>query len=385
MIASRLCTLKRPACVRSLSALPGIDPTNIRVTKTTTPREKVAKEKLVFGQTFTDHMLTVDWHQDRGWARPEITPYGPMSIDPAASVFHYALECFEGMKAYKDADGEIRLFRPDLNMERMNNSMERLSLPTFDGDAMTECLKELIRIDADWIPQGEGYSLYIRPTGISTHPNIGVSTPSSARVFIILCPVGPYYPEGFNPISLYADTENIRAWPGGMGNKKVGGNYAPTIMPAFEAANKGYSQVLWLYGEDHQVTEVGTMNLFFFWKNENGETELVTAPLSRGDILPGVTRRSVLELARSWGEFKVTERNITMAEVTTAIKEGRMIEAFGSGTAAVLSPIKLIAYKGVDYSIPLASGNSGELCNRLWQTITSIQDGRLEHEWSVVV
>jgi branched-chain amino acid aminotransferase len=268
----------------------------------------------------------------------------------------------------------------------MNNSMERLSLPTFDGDAMTECLKELIRIDSDWIPEGEGYSLYIRPTGISTHPSIGVSTPTSARVFIIMSPVGPYYPEGFAPVSLYADTENVRAWPGGMGDKKVGGNYAPTIMPQSQAAKKGYSQILWLYGEDHQVTEVGTMNLFFFWHNEDGEKELVTAPLSRGDILPGVTRRSVLELARQWGDFKVSEKNITMAEVTTAIKEGRMIEAFGSGTAAVLSPIKLIAYHGTDYEIPLAAGNSGELCHRMWQTITSIQDGRIEHPgWSVVV
>jgi len=266
-------------------------------------KQKLPNEELLFGKTFTDHLLEIDWDSENGWSAPQIIPFDDLKIHPAASSLHYGLQCFEGMKAYVDDNSDVRLFRPDKNMERMNTSCERLFLPNFDGEELTECIKELIKVDRSWIPEGEGYSLYIRPTAISTHPYLGVTKPENAKVFVILSPVGPYYPSGFAPVKLFADNRNVRAWPGGIGYAKAGGNYAPTIGPQTEAAEKGYSQVLWLFGEDDQVTEVGTMNMFTFWINEEGEKELVTAPLD-GTILPGVTRDSILQLAREWGEFK---------------------------------------------------------------------------------
>jgi len=364
-----------------------IDVSKLEITLTTEPKTQLPKEQLTFGTTFSDHMLEVDWTAEEGWGAPKISPYHNLSVDPAASVFHYALECFEGMKAYRDDEGNVRMFRPDCNMERMNTSMERLALPNFDGDGLVECMKELLKIDKDWIPQGEGYSLYIRPTGISTHPCVGVARAASAKIYVILSPVGPYYPEGFAPVKLLAGDEYVRAWPGGTGDTKIGGNYGPTILPQSEAAAKGFQQLMWLFadGDEHLVTEVGTMNVMFVWTNLDGELELVTAPLNRGDILPGVTRRSVLELVEGWGTMKVTERNITMREVVAAVDEGRMVEAFGCGTAVVVSPIELINYNGKDLQIPLELGNVGKTAQRLWDEITGIQLGRIEHEWSVKV
>lgn len=385
MIASSLLRRAQPAVVRSFSSLPSIDPAAMSISRTATPKTKLPNEELTFGSTFSDHMLEIDWNVNTGWQAPQIGPYRPLQLDPASTSLHYALQCFEGMKAYLDDDNCIRLFRPECNMERMNDSMKRLFLPSFDEEAFLECIKELVKVDKDWIPKGEGYSLYIRPTGISTHPYLGVGASNDAKLYVILSPVGPYYPTGFAPVSLLADTQNVRAWPGGTGSSKVGGNYGPTILPQVEAAKQGYSQVCWLFGEDHEITEVGTMNLFFVWKTKEGGTELVTAPLSRGDILPGVTRRSVLELAREWGDYEVSERNITMSEVVAAVDEGRIIEAFGSGTAAVLSPIKLIHYNGVDLNIPLECGQSGALCQRLWNEITGIQTGKIDHPWSVKI
>lgn len=369
--------------IRRFSA--SINPAALDVTRTSTPKTKLPNEELTFGASFTDHMLEIDWDVDSGWKAPKIIPYGPLQIDPAATSLHYALQCFEGMKAYVDDNDSIRLFRPDKNMIRMNNSMKRLFLPEFDEDAFLECIKELIKVEKDWIPRGEGYSLYVRPTGIATHPYLGVGAATQAKLYVILAPVGPYYPTGFAPVSLLAGDEYVRAWPGGTGDSKVGGNYGPTILPQMEAAKRGYSQVLWLFGEEHFITEVGTMNLFFCWEKPGGGKELVTAPLSRGDILPGVTRDSVLELARGWGEYEVNERNVTMSEVVSAIDEGRMIESFGSGTAAVLSPVGVIHYNGRDLEIPLACGQSGEMCNRLWDEITGIQYGKIDHPWSIKV
>ncbi|KAH9146161.1 hypothetical protein AeRB84_009972 [Aphanomyces euteiches] len=367
-----------PHGVKAFSALADIQSSKTIINKTTAPKAKIPKEQLKFGATFTDHMLEVDWDNKNGWAAPVIRPYGPLALDPAASALHYALQCFEGMKAYIDDNGKIRLFRPDLNMKRMNNSMERLHLPTFNSEELIAAMKKLILLDQEWIPKGEGYSLYIRPTGISTHPNIGVAASTKAKIFVILSPVGPYYPEGFNPVKLYADTKNVRAWPGGTGNTKVGGNYGSTIKPQMDAAKNGYSQILWLFGEEHYVTEAGTMNLFVHWINENGEKELVTAPLSRGDILPGVTRQSILELARGWGEFKVAESTITLPSIAKAQKEGRLLEIFGSGTAAVISP---------DINVPLDApdGKSGKLTKRIWDEMTDIHYGRVEHPWSIVI
>ncbi|EQC34071.1 branched-chain amino acid aminotransferase [Saprolegnia diclina VS20] len=380
-------SLRAGQATKAFSALAGLDSTKTIIHKTMHPKAKVAKETLTFGTTFTDHMLEIDWDQKTGWGKPLIRPYGPLSVDPASSSLHYALQCFEGMKAYINDDGKIRLFRPDMNMARMNNSMERLFLPTFDSEELIKCIEQLVLLDKDWIPKGDGYSLYLRPTGISTHPHIGVGASTKAKVFVILSPVGPYYPEGFNPVKLFADDTYVRAWPGGTGNTKVGGNYGATIMPQMEANKKGYSQILWLFGEEHFVTEVGTMNLFVYWINDAGEKELVTAPLHRGDILPGVTRDSILELTRGWGEFKVSEHTITMPSIVKAQKEGRLLEIFGSGTAAVISPVKLINYNGEDIDVPLDAedGKSGQLTKRIWKEMTDIQYGRKPHPWSVVI
>lgn len=241
-------------------------------------------------------------------------------------------------------------------------------------------------MEADLIPPERGYSLYIRPTAISTSASLGVHVPRTSKLFVITSPVGPYYRSGFKPVSLYADGTNVRAWTGGTGAYKLGANYAGTIWPALQAEKKGYSQVLWLVND--QVSEVGTMNLFFFWKNANGERELITPPLGDGTILPGVTRATVLDLARQWGEFKVTEANFTMSQVSEALKQGRILEAFGAGTAAIISPIERINYQGSDLSIPCgpqAGVGAGPLAQRLLDTIQGIQYGDIESPWSVVL
>jgi branched-chain amino acid aminotransferase len=242
----------------------------------------------------------------------------------------------------------------------------------------------LVRVDAELIPPEKGYSLYIRPTMISTSTSLGVHASRSAKLFVITSPVGPYYKTGFKPVSLLADSKNVRACKGGTGAYKLGSNYAGTIWPALQAEKKGYSQVLWLV--EDQISEVGTMNLFFFWINENGEKELITPPLTDGTILPGVTRASVLDLARQWGDFKVTEANFTMTQVAKALSEGRVLEAFGAGTAAIISPINRIHYKGADLTVPLGtqgSSSAGELAQRLLDTMSAIQYGETSSPWSV--
>lgn len=373
--------------------LPGIEPSLLTVERTTSPREKKEKSTLVFGQTFTDHMLHCDWDHEAGWHAPRIVPYGDIPISPAASSLHYGLQCFEGMKAYRDAEGSVRLFRPDLNIRRLNRSLARLRFPVVDEAVMIDLISKLVLEDADWIPEGDGYSLYLRPTAVSTFPYLGVSPAEMIKLFVILSPVGPYYKEeGFNPIRLYADTENRRAWPGGMGFAKAGGNYAPTILPQVEAQeHHGCAQILWLFGEEHYVTEVGAMNIFFLMEKEGGGgVELVTSPLDAGDILEGVTRRSVLELAQGWKvmedgtRLEVVERRLTMGEVVKAFEEGRLLEVFGTGTAAVIAPVCSIKYK--EKEIEVKSGSSiGPLAKRCWDTLTDIQYGRVEHPWSVKI
>jgi len=252
----------------------------------------------------------------------------------------------------------------------------------FVPEELIRCIGELVRVDQDWIPSGEGYSLYLRPTVIATHPYLGVSPPDDLLLYVITSPVGPYYASGFDPVRLTADTPYVRAWPGGSGNSKVGGNYAPTMKPGRDAAAKGYSQILWVFGEKEEVTEVGAMNVFFLLENtKNGRRELVTPPLDRGDILPGVTRQSILELCREWGEFDVVERWITMPEIRDAAEEGRLVEAFGAGTAAIVTPISGIQYRGSDIEIPA----TGDLTKRLFSDLMGIQYGRVEgpEGWSV--
>jgi len=362
-----------------------IDPTRMVLQSNPNPKAKVPHETLEFGKTFTDHLFEIDWSHDKGWDVPKITPYRDFEISPAAAALHYSVQCFEGMKAYKDKKGTIRMFRPDCNMERLNNSMVRLGLPPIDKKAVQKCIEEVVKVDQDWIPTEEGYSLYIRPTAIGTSPYLGLQGPQHAKLFAILCPVGPYYRDGFKPVTLFADTENVRAWPGGVGNSKLGGNYGPTIAVGAKAVEKGYSQVLWLFGKDHLVCEVGAMNIFFAIKSKDGsKVEIVTPPLTRGDILPGVTRRSILELARDSGKYDVSERGVTMPEILQASQEGRLMEAFGAGTAAIISPVKMISYMGNDIKLPTGE-SAGPIAQSFWNQLSDIQYGKVPHKWSVVI
>jgi branched-chain amino acid aminotransferase len=333
-------------------------------------------------------MISIDWDENNGWAAPQLHPYENLSLAPSAVVFHYASECFEGMKAYKDENGKIRLFRPDMNMARMNRSTARIALPQFDGDELIKVIGEYLKADERWIPEGKGYSLYLRPTMIGTQEMLGVNPPSKAKLFVIGCPVGPYYKTGFNAVRLLATTEYVRAWPRGTGEAKIGGNYAPGLLPQRLAAQQGYQQNLWLFGEQHQLTEVGTMNLFMLLKNDNGDLELVTPPLD-GSILPGVTRDSIISLAKEWKEFEVKERTMTMPELRDLAKAGRVVEMFGAGTACVVSPIKEIGYMGEDIKIPLdpkdPTNQAGPYTRRFNDAINAIQYGEVEHPWSVVV
>ncbi|KAB0349678.1 hypothetical protein FD754_014535, partial [Muntiacus muntjak] len=276
------------------------------ITQATVLKEKPDPSTLVFGTVFTDHMLTVEWSLELGWEKPRIKPLQNLSLHPGSSAFHYAVELFEGLKAFRGVDNKIRLFRPNLNMDRMYRSAMRATLP----------------------------------------PSLGVKKPTKAMLFVILSPVGPYFSSGsFNPVSLWANPKYVRAWKGGTGDCKMGGNYGSSLFAQCEAVENACQQVLWLYGEDNQITEVGTMNLFLYWINEDGEEELATPPLD-GIILPGVTRQSILDLAHKWGEFKVSERYLTMDDLTTAVEENRVREMFGSGTACVVCPVSTILYKG---------------------------------------
>jgi len=348
-----------------------------------TKKAKIPEKDLKFGQTFSDHMLLIEWNKDKGWDKARIAPYQKLSLEPSAQVFHYGIECLEGMKAFMDKNGKVRMFRPTDNMERFWVSAERLALPTFDKKELLECIKKLVLIDKDWIPSKINYSLYIRPTMISTSRNLGVSPPTSALLYVILSPVGPYYSTGFKPVSLHVSDDYIRAWPGGTGRYKLGCNYAPTIKAQLESEKKGHNQVLWTV--NGQISEVGSMNFFLFWKNKKGEKELITPPLTDGIVLPGVIRQCILDLSRKWKQYKVKEENFTIQDLISAAKENRILEAFGSGTAAVISPVKGIEYRDQYYDIPIPNGTAGELAQKLWDSIIDIQYGNSESDWSVVI
>jgi branched-chain amino acid aminotransferase len=341
----------------------------IKVTKSTTigqrPRQKEAE--LGFGKYLTDHMFLMDYTRDKGWHDPRIESYRPLKLDPAAMVLHYAQEVFEGLKAYHLPDGGIALFRPDKNIERMNVSARRMVMPELDPDLFFRAMKELVLLERDWIPQSEGTSLYIRPTMIATEPALGVRPSDQYLFYIITGPVGAYYPEGFKPTRIFVTDEYVRAAKGGPGAAKTAGNYGRTLLAAKQAAEDGFTQVLWLDAEERKyVEEVGTSNIFFLV-----EDELVTPPLG-GTILPGITRDSVLELARSWG-LNVAERLISIDEVVEGCKSGALKEMFASGTAAVISPVGEIGYRGE--VLLIADGKTGELSQTLYNEITAIQYG----------
>uniref|UniRef100_A0A665TXE0 Branched-chain-amino-acid aminotransferase n=1 Tax=Echeneis naucrates TaxID=173247 RepID=A0A665TXE0_ECHNA len=347
-------------------------------------RPKPDTSNLVFGKQFSDHMLIINWSEADGWEAPQIKPFQNLSLHPASSALHYSVELFEGMKAFRGVDNHIRLFRPMLNMDRMHRSTERSCLPLFDKGELLECIKKLVEVDQEWVPYSQDASLYIRPTYIGTEPSLGVSRAGNAMIFVIVGPVGPYFTTGsFNPVSLLADPSFVRSWKGGVGAYKMGGNYSPTIMVQHEALRRGCQQVLWLYGEDEEITEVGTMNLFIYMTNTDGERELVTPPLD-GIILPGVTRQSLLELARGWGEFQVTERKMTMKELLQALDEGRILEVFGAGTACVVSPVGSLLYRGKTYEIPTMQ-NGPYLAKRFHKELSDIQYGRQPSEWAPIV
>jgi len=337
----------------------------------------------------TDHMLAIEWTASAGWLAPRITPYQNLSLDPATCVFHYAFECFEGMKAYKNSQGQVRLFRPDKNMARFNKSSARIALPNFSPNAMIELISKFCSLEERFIPAARGYSLYLRPTMIGTQRTLGIGPPGSALLFMIASPVGPYFPTGFKAVSLEATDYAVRAWPGGVGNMKLGANYAPCVVPQLEAAKRGFHQNLWLFGEEEFVTEVGTMNFFAAFKDQQtGKKTLMTAPLD-GTILEGVIRDSVLDLARERlapEGWDIKEQRFTMGSLANAADEGRLIEAFGTGTAAVVSPVRKISWKGRLVECGLSEEEeAGEITKRMKAWIEGIQYGDEDHPWSLTI
>ncbi|HEX8960692.1 MAG TPA: branched-chain amino acid aminotransferase [Geobacteraceae bacterium] len=327
------------------------------------------ESKLVFGRMFTDRMLLAEWKAGKGWIDARIEPYAPFVMDPACLVFHYAQEIFEGLKAYKWPDGTIALFRPEMNARRFNRSADRLCMPEVPEELFLRGIEELVRLEQDWIPTSSGTSLYIRPAMIAVEPVLGVKPSDHYYFFVILSPVGAYYASGFNPVKIMVEDTYVRATPGGTGDAKTGGNYASSLKAGLEAKKKGFDQVLWLDGVHHRyVEEVGAMNMFFAY----GDL-VVTAPLN-GSILNGVTRDSVLKLAGSLG-FRVEERQIDIDELLADIRAGRVTEAFGSGTAAVITPVGHLSYKGELCRV--GDGGVGSLTQKLYDTLTGIQYGKL--------
>ena len=340
----------------------------ITITKTTTPKTKPLVKGLPFGKEFSDHMFLMDYDAGIGWHDARVVPYGPISLDLGAVVFHYGQEIFEGMKAYRTAEGKIQMFRPIENIRRMNNSAERMCIPTVPEEDFMEALKTLITVEQDWVPGEEGTSLYIRPMIIATQSMLGVHASSKYLFAIICCVVDKYYKEGLNPVKIMVENHDVRAVRGGTGFAKCGANYAISLRASEVAAKKGFSQVLWLDGVHQKyVEEVGAMNVMF---KINGK--IVTPDLSNGSILPGVTRKSCVELLKSWG-LEVEERLLSIDELIEAAESGILEEAWGTGTAAVISPIGQLFYNDKGYTI--AGNQIGPVSQKLYDTLTGIQWG----------
>lgn len=330
-------------------------------------KAKPDENKLGFGTIFTDHMFNMDYSVEKGWYNPRIEPYAPLVMEPSTMVLHYGQGVFEGMKAYRNGQGGVQLFRPQENFRRLNASNRKLCIPAIDEAFALEALKQLLTVEKDWIPSAPGTSLYIRPTIIATDPFLGVRASFTYRFFIILSPVGAYYAEGFNPVKIMVTKEHVRAVRGGVGDTKTLGNYAASLLAGDKAHKAGYTQVLWLDGvEQKYVEEVGAMNIFFVIGDE-----LIT-PMLSGSILPGITRDSVLELGRSWG-MTVSERKISIDDVMAAHTSGQLKEIFGSGTAAVISPVGELKYE--DTVITVGDGRVGPLAHKFFQAIQDIQYG----------
>jgi branched-chain amino acid aminotransferase len=340
-------------------------------------KNKIKDEsQLGFGKLFTDRMLVVEWKADSGWHNARIEPYGPFMLDPACSVLHYSQEIFEGLKAYKWADGRVALFRPEMNARRFNQSATRMCMPEIPEELFIKGIEQLVALEQDWIPTAPETSLYIRPAMIAVDPYLGVKPSEHYYFFVILSPVGAYYAAGFNPINILVEDHYVRAVAGGTGEAKTGGNYASSLMAALEAKKKGYDQVLWLDGRERRyIEEVGAMNMFFAYG-----TKIVTAGLN-GSILSGVTRDSVLKLASTLG-YQVEERQIDVNDLMADIQAGKVTEAFGSGTAAVITPVGKLCYK--EQCFQLTGGKVGEITQKMYDTLTSIQTGKLNDQFGWV-
>ena len=352
----------------------------ISVTLNPNPKQKPADEsKLGFGKIFTDHMFIMEYDAGKGWHDPRIVPYGPIELSPAATCLHYGQEVFEGMKAYRCADGSIKLFRPDRNFKRLNDSCDRLVMPRIDEDFCLEALKQLVEIDKDWVPHIDGASLYIRPFIIGAQDFLGVHPSNHLYYIVILSPSGPYFAEGLKPVKLYVEEKYVRAVRGGIGFAKTGGNYAASLKSQDEAEAAKYSQVLWLDGVERKyIEEVGAMNVFFVFNDE------IVTPMLNGSILPGITRQSTIDMLKKWG-MNINERKLSVDEISERYDKGELVEAFGTGTAAVISPIGEL--KIGDKILTINDGEIGFLSQRLYDSLTGIQWGKLPDDmgWMVKV
>ena len=349
----------------------------IKITKTTNKKVMPPEAELGFGQHFSDHMFIMDWTSERGWYDARIAPFAPFTVHPAATVLHYGAEIFEGLKAYRTEDGAIQLFRPMENIRRLNRSAERMCLPTLDEDFALEALETFVKLEADWVPHSFGTSLYLRPFMFGNDETLGVHTVHRATYMIIASPSGSYYKEGINPVKIMIESEDVRTVRGGTGYAKCGGNYAASTRAGERASKKGYSQVLWLDGVERKyIEEVGAMNVMF-----KIDGEIVTPDISSGSILPGITRKSCIDVLRSLG-YKVTERLISVEELVSAMKEGRLEEAWGCGTAAVISPIGRLMYEDVEYIIN--NEEIGEVSKQLYDLLTGIQWGKVKDSFGWV-
>ena len=347
----------------------------IKFTPAATLKEKPDSSKLVFGKAMTDHMLIIDYDEGQGWHDARIIPYGPLQIDPAAKVLHYAEEIFEGLKAYRTADGSIQLFRIRDNIDRMNKSADRLCMPQIPEELAVAAIKKLVETEQDWVPREKDTSLYIRPFMIGLDAALGVHSSKHVQFIVVVCPVGAYYPEGLNPVKIYIEDEDVRAVKGGTGMAKTGGNYAASLRAGNRAEERGYSQVLWLDGVHRKyIEEVGAMNVMFKVAGK------ILTPDLNGSVLDGITRRSCIQLLKDWG-YEVEERRITAEELFEAAEKDTLEEAWGTGTAAVVSPIGELAMG--DKKVTVSGGKIGEITQKLYDELTGIQWGRVAdpHDW----
>ena len=341
----------------------------IKITKVANPKNMPNENELGFGKVFSDHMFVMDWEAEKGWHDARIIPFSNISIHPASTVLHYGSEIFEGLKAYRAENGDIQLFRPIENIRRMNNSADRMCLPTIPEDDMLKAITTFVEVEKDFVPYSFGTSLYLRPFMFGNDESLGVHTVAHATFMIIASPSGSYYKEGINPVKIMIESEDVRAVKGGTGEAKCGGNYAASNRAGDKAAKKGYSQVLWLDGVHRKyIEEVGAMNVMF-----KIDGEIVTPALT-GSILPGITRKSCIEVLKSQG-YNVSERLLSVDELISACKEGRLEEAWGTGTAAVVSPIGRLMYEDVEYDVN--GGKIGTVTQKLYDTLTGIQWGKI--------